>query len=132
MITVVVAEDHPIPRRSIRELLKRAGDMEIVGEAADGAEAFALIKRQAPDVLVTDIFMPNLSGLDLIHQVNRLNVPTRIVAISMYTDESLIVQAFKVGAHAYISKRKLAQELLPAIRAVFQSKDETNAPAPNG
>ena len=117
VIRVVVAEDHHLVRQGIRALLERTDDITVVGEAANGHEAVELVKRLAPDVLVMDIAMPRLNGLQAMGQIRTLGVATQVVVLSMYSDETLVRQALRKGARGYLLKRSVAEELLLAIRA---------------
>ena len=117
MIRVVVAEDHHLVRQGIRALLERTDDITVVGEAANGHEAVELVKRLAPDVLVIDIAMPRLDGLQAIGRMHAHGLPTRAVLLSMYSDETLVRQALRKGARGYLLKRSVVEELLLAIRA---------------
>jgi DNA-binding NarL/FixJ family response regulator len=118
MIRVVIADDHHLVRQGIRALLERAGDVAVLGEAADGAEALALVERLRPDVLVIDIAMPHLNGLEAVARLRGGAAKTGALILSMYTDESLVRQALRNGAKGYLLKRAVAEELLLAVRAV--------------
>lgn len=120
MIRVILAEDHHLVRQGIRALLERADDIEIVGEAADGQEAIGLVQRLAPDVLVIDIAMPRLTGIQAVERIRALNATTQVVILSMYSDETLVRQALRNGAKGYLLKRSVAEELLLAVRAASQ------------
>ena len=118
MIRVVIADDHHLVRQGIRALLERAEDVAVLGEAADGAEALALVERLRPDVLVVDIAMPHLNGLEAVARLRGAAAKTGALILSMYTDESLVRQALRNGAKGYLLKRAVAEELLLAVRAV--------------
>ncbi len=118
MIRVVIADDHHLVRQGIRALLERARDVAVLGEAADGAEALALVERLRPDVLVIDIAMPHLNGLEAVARLRGGAAKTGALILSMYTDESLVRQALRNGAKGYLLKRAVAEELLLAVRAV--------------
>jgi len=117
MIRVVVADDHNLVRQGIRALLEKADDIEVVGEAEDGMEAVELVQRTLPDIVVMDISMPRLNGTQATQRIQALRLPTRVVMLSMYAEESLVRQALRLGAQAYVLKRAVADELLLAIRA---------------
>jgi len=117
VIRVVVAEDHHLVRQGIRALVEKAHDIEVIGEAADGQEALELVDQLAPDVLVIDIAMPRLDGLQAIGRMHAHGVATQTVVLSMYSDETLVRQALRKGARGYLLKRSVAEELLLAIRA---------------
>lgn len=117
MIRVVVADDHNLVREGIRALLEKAGDIEVVGEAVDGHEAVELVTRVAPDVLVMDIAMPRLNGIQAVEQLRAAGTETRIVILSMYSEEILVRQALQHGAKGFLLKGSVSEELLLAIRA---------------
>ncbi len=117
MIRVIVADDHHLVREGIRALLEKAGDIEVVGEAVDGQEAVELVQRLNPDVLVIDIAMPRLNGIQAVEQLRALGVTAQIVILSMYSDEILVRQALQNGAKGFLLKGSVSEELLLAIRA---------------
>ncbi|MXW05765.1 MAG: response regulator transcription factor [Gemmatimonadetes bacterium] len=122
MIKVVIADDHHLFRESIKSLLETTDDIEVVGEASDGQETLKLIQRKRPDVALVDIAMPLLNGIETTYRIQSLDVGTRVVILSMYSDEDMVRQALKNGAKGYLLKRSLVEELLLAIRSA--SKDE--------
>jgi len=116
MTTIVLADDHHIVRRGLRALLEFEPDFGIVGEAGDGLEANELVKRLQPDVLVLDLMMPGMNGLDVIRQVGRHSPQTRVVILSMYANEAYVLEALRAGAKAYVLKESTSDELVQAIR----------------
>lgn len=116
MIRVLLAEDHQVVRHGLRALLEKTDDIEVVGEADDGQAALDSVQRLAPDVLVLDIGMPRLNGIQATAQVRTRYPGTRVVILSMYSDETLVRQALRSGADAYVLKRSATEELLLAIR----------------
>jgi len=117
MIRVVVADDHHLVRAGIRALLEKASDIEVVGEAKDGREAVEQVVRLQPDVLLMDIAMPHLNGVQAAGQIRGLALPTQMVILSMYSDEVLVRQAIYNGAKGYLLKGSITEELLMAVRA---------------
>jgi two-component system, NarL family, response regulator NreC len=113
--TIVLADDHHIVRQSLRVLLEAETDFRVVGEAASGLEAIELIERLQPDVLVVDIMMPELNGLEVTRRVKRRRPKTAIVILSMHENEAYVVEALRAGASAYVLKKSTAQELVYAI-----------------
>jgi DNA-binding NarL/FixJ family response regulator len=123
MITVVLADDHHLVRKGIRGLLEEAGDIEVVAEAEDGQQAVELVGRHAPDVLLVDIAMPRLNGIQAAQRIRDLGLPTRVVVLTMHSSKLLVRQALLSGAKGYLLKRSVTEELLLAVRAA--SRDET-------
>lgn len=117
MIRVIVVDDHHLVRQGIKALLAQAPDIQIIGEAEDGQAALELIQRSPPDVVVADIAMPRLNGVQMIRHIKKMGVDTLVVILSMYSDETLVRQAIKNGAAGYLLKSSVAEELLLAIRA---------------
>lgn len=115
MTTIVLADDHHVVRQGLRALLAGQEGFHIVGEAADGLEAAQLVERLRPDVLVVDLMMPGLDGLEVIRQVRRRSPQTRIVVLSMYDNEAYVVEALRAGVSAYVLKKSTADELVHAI-----------------
>ena len=117
MIRVVVAEDHHLVRQGVVKLLESAGDLEVVGEADDGIQAITLAKSLHPDVMILDISMPQLDGLETLAEIGRITPKPQVVILSMHADPSMIRQALEGGAVGYIVKQSVADELLAAVRA---------------
>lgn len=117
MIRVVIAEDHHLVRQGIRALLEKAHDIEVVGEAEDGQRAIALVESLAPDVLLVDVAMPRMDGMQVVDHVCRAHAPTRTIILSMYSGEALVRQALRNGASGYVLKHSVVEELLLAVRA---------------
>jgi DNA-binding NarL/FixJ family response regulator len=117
-IKVLLADDHTIVRNGIRSLLEGLADVEIVGEARDGAEALAKVKELAPDVLMIDIAMPVMNGIEAAVQVSKLYKKTRCLMLSMHQDEDYILKSVEAGACGYLLKDNTREEMLRALRAV--------------
>ena len=122
MIHVLIAEDHLMVRAGIRALLEKAGDIHVVGEASNGQEAVELVEKHSPDVLIMDIMMPRLNGIQAAENIRKLKLSTRILLLSMYSDEALIYQALQSGVKGYVLKSSVGDELLWAVRAVASGK----------
>ena len=118
---VLLADDHSIVRRGLRSLLEEAGH-SVVAEAADGLEAVQLAEEHQPDLLILDIGMPKLNGIEVASRAQKLSRPARVIILSMHADESYIIRALAAGARAYLLKSATDEDLLPAIRAVTSGK----------
>ena len=118
---VLLADDHSIVRRGLRSLLEEAGHT-VVGEAADGLEAVRLSEEHRPDLLILDIGMPKLNGIDVAARTQKLERPPGVIILSMHTDESYIIRALAAGARAYLLKSATDEDLPPAVRAVASGK----------
>lgn len=121
-IRVLLADDHTILRDGIRSLLEDETDMEVIGEAEDGHMAVKLVKQLDPDVVLMDIAMPLLNGLEATRQIKRDNPQTKVLILTMHENEEYIRQLLAVGAMGYILKDAAARELLGAIRAVHRGE----------
>lgn len=115
-ITVILADDHIVVRQGIRALLVAEGDIEIVGEADNGREAVQLVKKLLPDVVVMDIAMPVLNGLEATRQITRTVPSTKVLVLSSYSDDEYVQQLTEAGAAGYLVKQTAANDLLKAIR----------------
>jgi two-component system response regulator NreC len=122
MIRVVLADDHTIMRSGLRAVLDRYSDMQVVGEAADGRLAIQCVEENHPDVIVMDIAMPNLNGIEAARQISTKYAGVSIVVLSMHSDEGYVLRALKAGARGYLLKDSAESDLITAIRAVSQGK----------
>ena len=121
-ITVALADDHHIVRQGLRLVLERSIDFELAGEAGDGLEAMDLVEQKAPDVLVIDLMIPRLHGLEVIKQVSKKHPETKTLVLSMYSDEPFVMEALRTGASGYLLKDCDGDEFLKAIRTVASGK----------
>jgi DNA-binding NarL/FixJ family response regulator len=121
-VTLLVADDHPIVRQGLTALLKSEPGFAVVGEAADGSTALRLAEKLQPDVLVLDLMMPSLSGLEVARRMARRSPRTRIVVLSMHSHEAYVVEALSAGATAYVVKDAGADELLTAVRSAAEGR----------
>lgn len=121
-IEVLLAEDHTIVRKGLRSLLDGATDMRVVGEADDGREAVEKTARLRPDVVVMDIAMPILNGLEATRQIRRRFPDIKVVILTMHRNEEYIFQVLRAGAAAYVVKQAAPEDLVSAIRAICQGE----------
>ncbi len=128
MIKIVLVDDHPIVRQGLRTLLEKEPGFQIMGEAGEGIEASQLVERLQPDVLVLDLMIPGLSGLEVTRQVSRRSPQTRIVILSNYDNEAYVLEALRNGATGYIVKNTGADELVKAIKEVAAGRRYLSPP----
>jgi DNA-binding NarL/FixJ family response regulator len=119
---VVLADDHPMVRTAIRKLLEKAGDIEVIGEADDGAEALRLVEDLDPDVLLLDMEMPGLNGVQVARQLQSVGSPVSILALSAYDDQQYILGMLASGAAGYLTKEEALHILVEAVRGVARGE----------
>jgi len=128
MIRILIAEDHHMVRAGIRALLEKVGDMTILGEASNGQEAMDMNEALNPDVLIMDIMMPRLNGIQAAEQLRSRKSRTKILLLSMYADEELVYQALQSGVNGYVLKSSVSDELVQAVREVANGRKFLSAP----
>ena len=121
-VRVLIADDHAIVREGIRMILAARNDIEVVGEAADGRETIAQASKLAPDVILMDIAMPGLGGLEATLEIVKTNPQSKILVLTQYDDSEYIYRFLKAGATGYVLKKAVGSDLVAAIRAVAQGK----------
>jgi two-component system, NarL family, response regulator NreC len=121
-VRIVLADDHTILRNGLRLVLERQAGFSVVGEAGNGREAVEVVARQAPDVVLLDIAMPMLNGIEAAKKISAEQPRTAIVILSMHSDEGYILRALKAGARGYLLKDSADSDLIQAIRAVSAGK----------
>lgn len=126
--TIILADDHVILRQGLRALIENEPDFEIIGEAGDGLEAVALARRLKPEVVVVDVMLPGLNGLEVVRQIKKHDEKTRIVVLSMFADESYVLRALRNGASAYVLKYAAFEVLVHAIREVMAERTYLSTP----
>jgi two-component system response regulator NreC len=121
-IHILLADDHSVIRTGLRLVLERQQDFEVIGEASDGREAVALTEQHRPEVVVMDVTMPNLNGIEAARQISGAMPQIGIVMLSMHSDEAYVLRALKAGARGYLLKESAESDLIAAIRAVNAGK----------
>lgn len=121
-IQVLLADDHLVVRKGLRAILERQAGMEVVGEAADGREAVTLSETVAPDVVIMDITMPHLNGIDATAQIVKRNPKIGVVILSVHSDETYILRALNSGAKGYLLKDSAETDLVRAVDSVAMGK----------
>lgn len=121
-IRILLADDHGVVRKGLRFLVEQEPDIKVAGEAGDGREAVRLAKELQPDVIVMDIAMPQLNGIDATAQALKASPASGVLILSMHSDESYILRSLEAGARGYILKDNAEEHLVQAIRVVAQGK----------
>lgn len=117
-MNIVIADDHPVVRRGLRQILASEQDMVVVGEAENGHEALALIRKLEWDVAILDFSMPGRSGVDLLKEIRREHPSRPVLVLSMFPEELNATQVFRAGGSGYLNKESACDELVAAIRKV--------------
>ncbi len=117
-IKVIIADDHKVVREGTRELLQKEPDLEVVGEAGDGAEAVELVKQFAPDVVIMDIAMPGVNGIEATKQIKEIYPRIAVLVLTAYEYDQYVFALLEAGAAGYLLKDVRGQEVINAIRAV--------------
>ena len=121
-LRILLADDHIVMRTGLRALLERQPNLEVVGESENGRETIELAASLRPDVVVMDVGMPVLNGIEAAKSIVNQHPTTAVVILSMHSDESYVMRALKAGARAYLLKESAAADLIGAIQAVSQNK----------
>lgn len=117
-IRVVLADDHVFVRDGIKSLLENEANIEVVGEATDGVEALKTVEITKPDLLILDIRMPNMTGIEVVEKLRNQNNPVKIVMLSMHESEEYVLKSIKAGADGYLLKGSSKEEFLKALNSV--------------
>jgi two-component system response regulator NreC len=128
MIKIVLADDHQVVRKGFKALLAAQADLSVVGEAGDGLETINLVERLQPEILVLDLMMSGINGLEVTRQLSKKSPKTGIVILSMHSNEGYVLEALRSGAKAYILKEAPPEELIKAIREVSAGRRYLSAP----
>jgi len=121
-VTLLIADDHPVFRRGLRQIIEEHPRFEIVGEAADGKTALDLVAELQPDILVLDIDMPRVSGLDMARALQRNQSPVHIVVLTMYKEEDIFNAAMDMGVRGYVLKENASDDILEALEIVARGE----------
>lgn len=127
-ISIVLADDHQVVRQGLRALLEAEKDFRVIGEAGDGVEAVRLVENLRPQVIVVDLMMPGLRGLEVLHQLGRRAPETKVVILSMYANEGYVLEALHNGASAYVLKESSAADLVKAVHDAVVGRRFLSAP----
>jgi len=121
-IRILLADDHTLVREGLRKILETQRGWEVIGEAADGRQAVRQVLELKPDLVILDLAMPQLGGVDAIQQIVKRLPSTRVLVLSMHADETYVTRALKAGAHGYLLKDSAGTDLIRAVTALVQHK----------
>ena len=127
-LSVLLAEDHPVVREGLRAMLEAEGDFQVVGQTGNSSEVGGMVAELRPDVLVLDLIMPGIGGLNALRELTRRRLNTRVVVLSMYANEAYVLEALQNGAGAYVLKQSEAAELVRGIREVAKGRRYLSPP----
>lgn len=122
MTTAIIADDHEIVRRGLRGILESEGSCHVIAEAADGLTAAQLVEKHKPSILVLDLNMPRLHGIEVLRQARTTSPNTRVIVLSMHSDEPYVIEALRAGAMAYVLKGSESLEIVNALREVMAGR----------
>lgn len=126
-IRVILADDHAVVRAGIRQFLEQAGEIQVIAEAADGQMALSLIQELQPDVVVLDIQMPKATGIEVSREIRSHRWPVGVLILTSYDDDPYISAVLKTGANGYVLKTASPEEIINAVRDVYQGKSVLDA-----
>ena len=121
-IRIILADDHKIVLEGLHTLIEKQQDMEIIGEAKNGQMAVKLVSKHSPDFIIMDISMPDLNGIEAIHQITAESQNTKVIVLSMHDDKRYVIGAFNAGALGYVLKSSSSKELIQAIKTTSNNK----------
>lgn len=122
-IRVVLADDHPLFRAGVRTLLERASGIEVVAEASDGAEALERVREHNPDVLLLDMEMPEMTGVEVARRLRAMGEEARILVLSAYDDDEYVAELLQCGAAGYLTKDEVPERIVATVRNVARGRD---------
>ncbi len=132
MTTILLADDHTIVRQGLRFLLEATTEFQVVGEAADGQETVQEVERLLPDVLIVDIMMPKMNGLEVARQVRSTHPEIQVIVLSMYDTEAYVAEALQAGVAGFVLKKSTSTDLADAIRQVLRGELYLSPPLDEG
>ncbi|PSQ95854.1 MAG: DNA-binding response regulator [Bacteroidetes bacterium SW_9_63_38] len=122
LISTLIVEDHDVTRQGLEHLLENELDARVIGTTGDGLEAISVLEEREPDLLVLDLGLPGLNGLDILRRIRSLGLPTKVVVLSMHGEDSYVTEAFELGARGYVLKGSPLSELTDAIKHIIRGE----------
>lgn len=130
-IQIIIADDHAVLRSGLKALLNYSPEFEVIGEAGDGLEALKMVEELKPDVLILDLSMPNMNGVDCLKEIRSRNLNCRVLVLTMYDDEEYIKEVMRAGADGYVLKKSADTELIEGIIKINSGKKYLNETVSN-
>ena len=127
-IKIIIADDHTVVRIGLRTLLEREADFQVVGEASDGMETINFVKLMNPDVVILDMIMPGINGIEITRQIKKVSPDTKVIILSMHANEAYVLETLKKGASGYVLKDSTGNDLLMAIREAIAGRRYLSPP----
>lgn len=121
-VKVILADDHSMIREGLKQLLEITGDIQVIGEAADGVECLSLLKKSKADVLLLDINMPNMNGLQVLEKINKLQSPIKVLILTVHNEIEYLIKAIDIGVNGYMLKDSGSAELKKAIFSIYNGE----------
>ena len=122
MKTIFIADDHPIFRKGLIEIISSEADFDVVGESGDGISALKFISERRPDIALLDIQMPKMNGFEVLRKISELTLPTKVVFLTMHSEEDVFEKAMELGAKAYLLKESVTDDIIECIHSVLLEK----------
>lgn len=120
-IKIIIADDHPMMRSGVKSVLLTDSQIEIIAEAKDGEEAYALILKHQPDVALLDVEMPKMTGLEIVRRIKSENVKTKVIFLTMYKEEDMFNEAMDSGAYGFVLKENAVEDVLESVKTVAEN-----------
>ncbi len=125
-VCIVIADDHPLMRNGIRKMLSYIPEASVVGEASDGVEAVQLVKELQPDLLLLDLNMPKMDGIEVVRQLQKESIPVSILVLSAINDPEMVLGMLELGVVAYLSKEEAPVKLLSTVQELVSKRQDKN------
>ena len=128
IVKIVIADDHTVVRIGLRTLLEKEADFQVIGEASDGTQTINFVKLLDPDVVILDMIMPGINGIEITRQIKKISPHTQIIILSMHANEAYVLETLKKGASGYVLKDSTGNDLVKAVREVIAGRRYLSPP----
>ncbi len=128
IVKIIIADDHAVVRIGLRTLLEKEADFQVIGEASDGIQTINLVKLLNPDVVILDMIMPGINGIEITRQIKKISSNTQVIILSMHANEAYVMETLKKGASGYVLKDSTGNDLVKAVREVIAGRRYLSPP----